>query len=142
MDKDATASYLFSMRPLVHPSSDDISLEGILHALADPIRRRIYADIATWTAPQGCSPFLEIDGKAIPKSTLSQHFKILREAGLIRSERRGPGLISVPRTEDLRTRFGTLIEAVLSTDLAEASRPAATIIDGETLRKPVPSRAA
>ena len=34
------------MRPLIHPSIDDITIEGILHALADPVRAAIYAELA------------------------------------------------------------------------------------------------
>ena len=51
----------------------------------------MYADIVAQDCPQNCSNFLTVSDKAIPKSTLSQHFKILREAGLIRERapRRG-----------------------------------------------------
>ena len=60
-------------------------MEGILHALSDPVRVAIYADIVAQECPQNCSNFLTVSDKTIPKSTLSQHFKILREAGLIRA---------------------------------------------------------
>lgn len=75
------------MRPLIHPSLDDITVEAILHALSDPVRVAIYANIVNSDCAQTCSTFLQVNEKAIPKSTLSQHFKALREAGLIRSER-------------------------------------------------------
>ncbi len=74
------------MRPLFHPSIEEVTVEGILHALSDPVRVAMYADIVAQECPQSCSNFLTVSDKAIPKSTLSQHFKILREAGLIRSE--------------------------------------------------------
>ena len=77
------------MRPLFHPSVEDVTVEAILHALSDPVRVAIYADIVGSACSQNCSTFLSVSNKAIPKSTLSQHFKALREAGLIRSERRG-----------------------------------------------------
>ena len=78
---------LIDMRPLFHPSIEEVTVEGILHALSDPARVAMYADIVAQACPQSCSNFLTVSDKAIPKSTLSQHFKILREAGLIRSER-------------------------------------------------------
>src|ERR1700692_1644875 len=82
---------LMRVRPLFHPSLEDITVEGILHALSDPVRTAIYADIVSQECSQNCSMFLTVSDKAIPKSTLSQHFRELREAGLIRGERRGVG---------------------------------------------------
>src|SRR5258708_38796334 len=81
------------MRPLFHPSLEDITVEGILHALADPIRAAIYVDIVAQECSHHCSMFLTVSDKTIPKSTLSQHFRALREAGagLRRPPRRGEG---------------------------------------------------
>src|SRR5205807_5131342 len=62
------------MRPLVHPSVEDITVEGILHALSDPVRVAIYADIVGASCSQNCSSFLKVNEKPIHKSTLSQHF--------------------------------------------------------------------
>jgi len=73
------------MRPLFHPSMEDVTVEAILHALSDPVRVAIYAQIVGAGCPRTCSNFVNIREKAIPKSTLSQHFKALREAGLIRA---------------------------------------------------------
>jgi hypothetical protein len=36
---------LMVVRPLFHPSIEDVTVEGILHALSDPVRVAIYADI-------------------------------------------------------------------------------------------------
>ena len=52
--------------------------------------------------------------RVVPKSTLSQHFKILREAGLIRSERQGVRMRNTPRCQELRPRFGRLIGEILA----------------------------
>lgn len=110
------------MRPLLHPSPDDITVEGILHALADPIRVRIFAQIAAAGCPQTCSAFLAFDDRTVPKSTLSQHFKVLRDAGLIRSERRGVELHNVSRCAELAERFGPLLETILAAHQAELVR--------------------
>ena len=77
------------MRPLFHPSIEDVTVEAILHALSDPVRVAIFSQIVGASCSQICSNFSNISDKAIPKSTLSQHFKGLREAGLIRGERQG-----------------------------------------------------
>jgi len=90
------------MRPLIHPSFEDITVEGILHALSDPVRARIFAEIATSDCSQTCTSFASIGDKSIPKSTLSQHFKVLREAGLIRSERLGVEMQNVSRCAETR----------------------------------------
>src|SRR6202041_474894 len=102
------------VRPLLHPSLEDITVEGILHALSDPIRVAIYADIVAQECPHNCSMFLNVSEKAIPKSTLSQHFKALREAGLIRGERHGVEMQNTSRCAEIDKRFPGLIAAILS----------------------------
>ena len=91
----------------------DVSVEGILHAFSDPIRVMIYAEIAMAECPQMCSNFLKLKGKDLPKSTLSQHFKILRDAGLIRSVKQGVTLHNTTRCDELRERFGPLVKNIL-----------------------------
>ncbi len=101
------------MRPLYHPAVGDITVEGILHAFSDPVRVQIYAEIERSECSQICSNFLILGKRTLPKSTLSQHFKILREAGLIRSERRGVELHNTTRCEELKQRFGGMIRAII-----------------------------
>lgn len=102
------------MKPLFHPASEDITVEGILHALSDPVRVAIFADIADSKCSHNCSNFLNVSEKAIPKSTLSQHFKTLREAGLIRGERRGVEMQNSSRCEEIEGRFPGLIKAIVN----------------------------
>ncbi|HEY0745571.1 MAG TPA: helix-turn-helix domain-containing protein [Steroidobacteraceae bacterium] len=107
------------MRPLFHPSIDDVTVEGILHALSDPVRAAIYAGIVGSECSQNCSTFLRVSEKEIPKSTLSQHFKALRDAGLIRGERRGVEMQNTSRCAELEMRFPGLIRAILSAHKAQ-----------------------
>jgi DNA-binding transcriptional ArsR family regulator len=107
------------MRPLFHPSIDDVTVEGILHALSDPVRVAIYANIAASERSLSCSNFLRISEKEIPKSTLSQHFKALRDAGLIRGERRGVEMHNESRCEELNKRFPGLIPAIINAHNAQ-----------------------
>jgi len=102
------------MRPLLHPSIEDITVEGILHVLSDPVRAAIYAELANSDCAHTCSNFLRISGRSIPKSTLSQHFQALREAGLVRSERRGVQMHNTSRCEEIQQRFPGLIAAILN----------------------------
>jgi DNA-binding transcriptional ArsR family regulator len=118
------------MRPLFHPSIDDVTVEGILHALSDPVRVAIYAGIVGANCSQTCSSFLHVSEKDIPKSTLSQHFKTLREAGLIRGERFGVEMRNTSRCAELERRFPGLIPAIVKAHAIQsqgksvASRPA------------------
>jgi len=116
------------MKPLVHPALDDITVEGILHALSDPTRVEIFSKIADSGCSANCSSFLTVGEKAVPKSTLSQHFKVLRDAGLVRSERMGVEMQNTSRCREIETRFPGLLPAIVSalktqTSERSASRP-------------------
>ena len=114
------------MRPLFHPALTDVTVEGILHALSDPVRAMIFAGIVNSGKPQTCSVFLTVSERAIPKSTLSQHFKALREAGLIRSERRGVEMHNTSRCDEIERRFPGLIASIMNAhrvQLAEKLKP-------------------
>src|SRR5271170_2668929 len=101
------------MRPLYHPSLKEITVQGILYALSDPVRVRIYAELAQADCAMNCSAFMGSGSLKLPKSTLSQHFKVLREAGLIRSERRGVELKNSTRCQELKKKFGPMVTAIL-----------------------------
>lgn len=102
------------MRPLFHPSIEDVRPEAILHALSDPVRAAIFTEIAGMGCVQGCSTFSHVGERAIPKSSLSQHFKVLREAGLIRSERQGVEMRNSSRCGEVDARFPGLLAAILA----------------------------
>ncbi|QMV18156.1 helix-turn-helix domain-containing protein [Granulicella sp. 5B5] len=101
------------MRPLFHPDVKDVPVEAILHALSDPVRVAIYAEIVAQDCSQNCSAFLHLKETPIPKSTLSQHFRILREAGLIRGERRGVEMHNTSRCTEMEQRYPGLIASIV-----------------------------
>ena len=88
-------------------------MQGILYALSDPVRVRIYAELAQAESAMNCCAFLSNGKLTLPKSTLSQHFKILREAGLVRSERIGVELKNSTRCQELRKKFGPMVSGIL-----------------------------
>lgn len=92
---------------------EDVTVEGILHALSDPTRVAIFAQIANSGCSATCTSFSVVNDKPIPKSTLSQHFKALRDAGLIRSERVGVEMQNVSRCKEIDQRFPGLIPAIV-----------------------------
>lgn len=101
------------MKPITHPHPDTITVAGILHALADPVRLAIVR--AIWEAGElNCTETMARVNPDLPKSTCSQHFQTLRDAGLIHSERKGVELTSRIRTEDLEARFPGLLASILN----------------------------
>ncbi|MEO1404146.1 MAG: helix-turn-helix transcriptional regulator [Cyanobacteria bacterium J06635_1] len=97
------------MRPIYHPERDQITLAGVLYALGDPVRLEIVQLLAQ-KGEQACREC----GGAIAKSTLSHHFKILREAGVIATQKSGTQHLNSLRTADLDARFPGLLETVLN----------------------------
>ncbi len=95
-------------RPLHHPQPDDIVLDGILHALSDPIRRSIVGKLIA-EGEMNCG---ETCGDLAP-STISHHHRILRESGLIRSEKRGVSVVNSVRQAEIDSRFPGLLAAIL-----------------------------
>jgi DNA-binding transcriptional ArsR family regulator len=112
------------MRPLAHPAIEDVQLEGILHALSDPVRVAIFTSIAGADCAQTCSAFAQVNDKPIPKSSLSHHFKVLRDAGLIRSERQGVEMRNLSRCTEIEGRFPGLLPAIIAAHAVQAERAA------------------
>jgi len=112
------------MRPLIHPSIDELRPEAILYALSDPERAAIFAQIAGVGSSGTCTALSNLGERVIPKSSLSAHFKVLRESGLIRSERQGVEMRNHSRCSEIDERFPGLIFAVLSA-YSEAAKAAA-----------------
>lgn len=108
------------MQPLYHPPVSAITVQGILHALSDPVRVRIFTELAAAECPKSCTAFCRMGDTPLPKSSLSQHFKILREAGLIRSERKGVELQNRTRCSEIGDTFGELVNAIIAAYEAEA----------------------
>jgi DNA-binding transcriptional ArsR family regulator len=119
------------MRPLFHPSTKDVTVEAILHALSDPVRVAIFAQIAGSGCPLNCSNFLNVSEKPIPKSTLSLHFKALREAGLIRSDRRGVEMHNTSRCSEIEQRFPGLIAAIVNAHNVQSKQKSRAIKAGK-----------
>jgi len=97
------------MRPLHHPNKADITLAGVLHALGDPIRLEIVRNLAAH-GERCCSSTVERD---LPKSTLSHHIRVLRDAGLIRMRKEGVYFVNTLRRDELDERFPGLLASVL-----------------------------
>ncbi|MEW9555450.1 ArsR/SmtB family transcription factor [Nonomuraea sp. NPDC050783] len=99
-----------SRRPaLVHPDTGDIDLQDVLRALADPTRLTIVRTLRT-DPERACGTF-PVD---VAPSTLTHHFRVLREAGVIRQREDGTRRWTALRLEDLDIRFPGLLDAILT----------------------------
>ena len=97
------------MRPYKHPLASDLVLERVLYALSDSIRLEIESHLASVESAT-CG---ELDGGR-PKSTVSHHFKVLRDSGLVRTESNGTTHVNTLRRADIDSRFPGLLSAILS----------------------------
>jgi DNA-binding transcriptional ArsR family regulator len=95
---------------LHHPASDELEIEAVLHALSDPQRLRIVRGLADDPTPRRCGSF----NLCVTKSTLTHHFRVLREAGVIHQQEEGTSRLNSLRREDLDARFPGLLDAVLA----------------------------
>ncbi|WP_431784710.1 ArsR/SmtB family transcription factor [Streptomyces chumphonensis] len=107
-------------RDLPHPDRSEIRLEGVLHALADPMRLAVVRRLAAGPAEQSCSA-LDLP---VSKSTTTHHFRVLRECGVIRQTYRGTAKLNRLRRDDLQALFPGLLDSVLAAAQAEAVRGA------------------
>lgn len=99
------------MRQFVHPSKEDIQLSGLLDALGDPLRLHIVKNLMKKRGGMSCSEAAPCS--SVPKSTLSHHFRVLREAGIIRTTKQGVEHRNVLRLDDIESRFPGLLKTIL-----------------------------
>ncbi|MFE0472745.1 MULTISPECIES: ArsR/SmtB family transcription factor [Streptomyces] len=111
-------SPVVSSRDLPHPVRDEIRLEGVLHALSDPMRLRIVRELAVGSGELSCSDF-ELP---VTKSTTTHHFRVLRESGVIRQVYRGTAKMNGLRRDDLDELFPGLLDALLDAAARQAVR--------------------
>jgi DNA-binding transcriptional ArsR family regulator len=103
---------------IAHPTRDDLELGAVLHALSDPVRLRIVAELAKGDAEYTCGSF----ALPVTKSTCTHHFKVLRDAGVIRQRQQGTTRLNQLRRSDLEMRFPGLLDTILQA--AESARSA------------------
>lgn len=97
------------MRHARLPAPDEIALEDVFHALSDPFRLEIVRRLAM----DGEASCQALEGDR-PKSSVSHHFRVLREAGLIRTRNEGVTRMNALRRDDIEQRFPGLLACVVS----------------------------
>jgi len=107
--------------PLEIPDEDDFDLFAAMSALVDPVRRAIVQNIAQ-SPGTSCST----SDFGVSKSALTRHWRVLREAGIIRQEVDGNRHRNWLRREELDRRFPGLVDLVLrehNADVASGTAP-------------------
>ena len=90
-----------------------MTYEAALAALADPTRRQIFERVLTAPQPVGAIA----DGLPVSRSAVSQHLKVLKEAGLISERRQGTWRFYVADPQalgELRTAIETMWREALA----------------------------
>ncbi len=98
-------------------------LEDVLFALADPVRLAIVRTLAR-LGEQSCAALA--GGR--PKSTMSHHFRVLRDAGLVETRAVGPSHLNRLRRDTVEARFPGLLAVVLGTAALPEAMPAVGVV--------------
>jgi DNA-binding transcriptional ArsR family regulator len=105
------------MTRFTHPNLNDVPLASLLHALSDPTRleivRRLGVNLNGADEGLACSCAAP---EGLPRATMSNHFNILRGAGLIECRKEGTKVISRLRRDEVDARFPGLLDAVLGVE--------------------------
>jgi DNA-binding transcriptional ArsR family regulator len=95
-----------------HPDVREIALQQVLEALVDPVRRSIVTQLRDTAADIACGSF----DLTVSKSTATHHFRVLREAGLIRQHYVGTSRMNTLRDTEFDEVFPGLLDAVIAAD--------------------------
>jgi DNA-binding transcriptional ArsR family regulator len=96
------------MRTLIEPTQGDLRLANVLQALSDPTRLGIVRALGSGEK-RACGEF----ESGLTKSSLTHHFRVLRESGVTHTRRVGRTHFLTLRADDLNERFPGLLDAVL-----------------------------
>lgn len=98
-----------------HPPTEQLRLDAVLAALADPVRLAMIRTLAAMDESP-CHQLHNAAGLQIGRSTFSHHQRILREAGVIAERINGAQRILRLRRNDLDSRFPGLMAAILDSE--------------------------
>lgn len=98
------------MSDLAEPALENVAVDAVFSALADPVRLTFVRALQTGGDWVCGSDILKAAGITIGRSTLSHHLKVLREAGLIHTRVHGTRRLVALRRDELKRRFPGLLE--------------------------------
>jgi DNA-binding transcriptional ArsR family regulator len=97
-----------------HPQRAEIRLENVLAALGNPMRMSVVSILAEG-GEYTCGSLL----KGVSKSTLTHHWRVLRDSGVIWQRPSGRENLLSLRRDDLNTRFPGLLDAFLDATMQD-----------------------
>jgi DNA-binding transcriptional ArsR family regulator len=92
-----------------HPEREQIRLENVLNALGNPLRLSVVRVLSA-EEERTCGSLLQ--GQS--KSTMTRHWRVLRDSGVIWQRPNGRENLLSLRREDLDARFPGLLAALLT----------------------------
>jgi DNA-binding transcriptional ArsR family regulator len=92
-----------------HPRTAELTLQRVLEAIVDPVRRSIISQLDARGEDISCGNFV----LPVARTTATHHFNVLRDAGLIRQYYVGTRHMNALRRDDLAERFPGLLDALL-----------------------------
>ncbi|HKS34168.1 MAG TPA: helix-turn-helix domain-containing protein [Enterobacteriaceae bacterium] len=92
-----------------HPETERIRLEQVLLALGNPLRLEILRQLADGQE-LSCNALRPQD---VAKSTMTHHWRVLRDSGVIWQRPQGRENMISLRREDLDSRFPGLLDTLL-----------------------------
>jgi DNA-binding transcriptional ArsR family regulator len=102
----ATSSY---HEKIPHPPASALDLATIMRTVGDPVRLEIVRVLGD-DRPRVCNELSTALG--IPPSTSSYHLRLLREAGVTRTQAQGTLRLISLRRDDLEERFPGLLDVL------------------------------
>lgn len=96
-------------RTYEHPTADDMSLPRVLAALSDPTRLEMVRRLADGQERDS----LDL-AEDLPRSTLTYHTRMLREAGVTWTRGEGRSCLIRLRRDDLESLFPGVLGAVIA----------------------------
>ncbi|MFF9021454.1 ArsR/SmtB family transcription factor [Streptomyces eurythermus] len=95
-----------------HPDRDQIRIESVLSALGSPVRLAVVR-VLDAGGEHNCGSVLGLLG-ITAKSTMTHHWRVLRESGVIWQHPSGRENLLSLRRDDLDARYPGLLDAILA----------------------------
>ena len=97
------------MKTPYQPPIESITITKVFNALSEPNRVKIIRCLSESFENNCTSYSMKLN---LPKSTVSHHIKVLREAGLIQARIEGKEHIYSLRKEEIETKFPGLLQMI------------------------------